>query len=163
MVIKRCLYVLHSLNSPNPTALHSQRSAVIETPVFFLSFPCIQLTNILALLSQLPSLLPNARTHLPKLLEFYTTVIAPHVEGTSAHGPSSRSSSGSGSTNVVTSNGLLRKMAVKARGRWWIAMLETTMGHAGKARRRARGRHVVPIQRGGMSSLTWSLVETFLS
>ncbi|KAJ9124791.1 hypothetical protein QFC24_003160 [Naganishia onofrii] len=112
------------------------------------------LTNILALLAQLPSLLPNARTHLPKLLEFYTTVIAPHVEGTSAHGPSSSSSSsGSGSTNVVTSNGLLRKMAVKARGRWWIAMLETTMGHAGKARRRGRGRHVVPIQRGRIFKL----------
>ncbi|KAJ9099164.1 hypothetical protein QFC21_004044 [Naganishia friedmannii] len=105
------------------------------------------LTNILALLAQLPSLLPHARTHLPKLLEFYTSVIAPHVEGTPAtHGASSSST---GSTGVaVASNGLLRKMAVKARGRWWIAMLETTMGDAGKTRRGARGRHVLPIQDG---------------
>ncbi|KAJ9100981.1 hypothetical protein QFC19_005377 [Naganishia cerealis] len=96
------------------------------------------LTNILAMLAQLPSLLPDARTHLPRLLDFYTNVLAPRVEGTTG--------GASNSSNVVTSNGLLRKMAVKARGRWWIAMLETTMGDAGRARRNARGRKVVTIE-----------------
>ncbi|KAJ9116353.1 hypothetical protein QFC22_004794 [Naganishia vaughanmartiniae] len=114
------------------------------------------LTNILALLAQLPSLLPNARTHLPKLLEFYTRVIAPHVEGTTA-APSSSSSGTHPAPVAVLSNGLLRKMAVKARGRWWLAMLETTMGDAGRARRSARGRRVKVVQQDGQANILQSL------
>jgi hypothetical protein len=93
-----------------------------------------QLTHVLALLAHLPALLPNARTHLPRLKEFYEQTLGPRLD---PHVPTS------GSQTMGTSaatNGLLRKMAVKARGRWWVAMLGVTMSEAGRVRRSGRGR-----------------------
>lgn len=101
----------------------------------------LQLTHVLALLAHLPSLLPNARTVLPRLMAFYTKTLEPRVEN--------MAQSTSSGSSLVSSNGLLRKMAVKARGRWWVAMLSATMGEAGKVRRSARGRHVVPLDTQG--------------
>jgi hypothetical protein len=75
-------------------------------------------------------------------MAFYTKTLEPRVENM-AHSTSTGNS-------LVSSNGLLRKMAVKARGRWWVAMLGATMGEAGKVRRNARGRHVVPLEKKGM-------------
>lgn len=71
-------------------------------------------------------------------MAFYTKTLESRVENMAQ-------SSASGN-NLVSSNGLLRKMAVKARGRWWVSMLGATMGEAGKVRRSARGRHVVPLE-----------------
>ncbi|GHJ90423.1 hypothetical protein NliqN6_6825 [Naganishia liquefaciens] len=79
-------------------------------------------THILALFALLPSLLPTPKTHLPMLWRFYESTLSPHV-----------------GTATASSNGLLRKMNVKARGRWWVAWLNVTMGEAGRMRRRTRG------------------------
>lgn len=84
------------------------------------------MTNILALLAHLPALLPNPQTHLFRLKQFYERTLQPRLL---------RGSSG---------NGLLRKMGVKARGRWWVALLGVTMGEAGRVRRSARGRRAAP-------------------
>lgn len=67
----------------------------------------------------------------------------------------------SSGNNLVSSNGLLRKMVVKARGRWWVAMLAATMGDAGKIRRSARGRHVVPLEEQGKHKIGHESLLTY--
>ena len=67
--------------------------------------------SVFELLAIMPSLL--APQYLPLLEDFTAQILLPHLRG-------SRTAAGSG---------LIRKLAVKARGRWWIARL----GHRQKA------------------------------
>jgi hypothetical protein len=67
--------------------------------------------SLFEFLAVLPSLLPPG--HLPLLEDFTGSHLLPHLRG-------SRTAAGSG---------LIRKLAVKAKGRWWLARL----GHGQKA------------------------------
>lgn len=65
--------------------------------------------NIVASLLQFLAVLPGmiAAAHLPILAGFLDETLIPHLAG----------------GNTAASSGLIRKLAVKARGRWWLARL----------------------------------------
>lgn len=66
-------------------------------------------TSLLAFLAVLPAMIDAS--HLLTLSAFYSDVLIPHLAG--------------GAT--AASSGLIRKLAVKARGRWWLARLRDDM------------------------------------
>ncbi|GMK59904.1 hypothetical protein CspeluHIS016_0901210 [Cutaneotrichosporon spelunceum] len=66
-------------------------------------------TSLLHLLAVLPAMIDAS--HLPTLSTFYLDILIPHLAG--------------GAT--AASSGLIRKLAVKARGRWWLARVRDDM------------------------------------
>ncbi|BEJ12462.1 hypothetical protein CspHIS471_0209220 [Cutaneotrichosporon sp. HIS471] len=66
-------------------------------------------TSLLSFMAVLPAMIDAS--HLPTLSVFYVDVLIPHLAG--------------GAT--AASSGLIRKLAIKARGRWWLARLRDDM------------------------------------
>lgn len=66
-------------------------------------------TSLLSFLAVLPAMIDAS--HLPTLASFYNDILIPHLAG--------------GAT--AASSGQIRKLAVKARGRWWLAGLRDNM------------------------------------
>jgi hypothetical protein len=63
------------------------------------------IASLLELLALLPSMLPAG--HLQTLAGFTVDVLLPHLRG----------------TRTATGSGLIRKLMIKARGRWWLTRL----------------------------------------
>jgi hypothetical protein len=80
------------------------------------------IASILSFLSVIPQLL--SPRHLPVLHDFMDDMLLPHLRG----------------SRTAASSGLIRKLVVKARGRWWVARIGKGWRDQGVCRATLQGR-----------------------